>query len=153
MTVSVFLLLHIKQILLLLENSAWKMKRIWFCWATLHSWSSKGIYCRSNPCFLNHGVEKKILTGDSEKVTRTICRRVGLKVSIPCLWRKGRFRSPGQGFWKLNRQQSVFPSNQALLKAFDLATFEATKKWTLSLRDWGRVYGEICIIYEGRLPD
>nr|WP_318715863.1 hypothetical protein [uncultured Treponema sp.] len=33
----------------------------------------------------NHGVEKKILTGDSEKVTRTICRRVGLKVSIPCL--------------------------------------------------------------------
>lgn len=38
MTVSVFLLLRTKQILLLLENSVWKMKRIWFCWATLHSW-------------------------------------------------------------------------------------------------------------------
>ena len=29
----------------------------------------------------NHGVETKILTGDNEKVTRTICRQVGLKVS------------------------------------------------------------------------
>lgn len=28
----------------------------------------------------NHGVETKILTGDNEKVTRTICRQVGLKV-------------------------------------------------------------------------
>ena len=27
----------------------------------------------------NHGVETKILTGDNEKVTRTICRQVGLK--------------------------------------------------------------------------
>ena len=34
-----------------------------------------------------------------------------------------------------------------------LATFEATKKWTLPLRDWGRVYGEMYIMYEGRLPD
>lgn len=54
---------------------------------------------------------------------------------------------------KLNRQRSVFPSDQALLKALYLATFEATKKWTLPLRDWGRVYGEMCIMYEGRLPD
>ncbi|MDO4505683.1 MAG: HAD-IC family P-type ATPase [Spirochaetales bacterium] len=29
----------------------------------------------------NHGVETKILTGDNEKVTRTICRQVGLKVN------------------------------------------------------------------------
>nr|WP_318710613.1 HAD-IC family P-type ATPase [uncultured Treponema sp.] len=29
----------------------------------------------------NHGVETKILTGDNGKVTRTICRQVGLKVS------------------------------------------------------------------------
>ena len=32
---------------------------------------------------------------------------------------------------RLNRQRSVFTSSQALLKALYLATFEATKKWTI----------------------
>ena len=36
---------------------------------------------------------------------------------------------------KLNRQRSVFPSDTALLKALYLATFEATKKWTTTIRD------------------
>ena len=49
---------------------------------------------------------------------------------------------------KLNRQRSVFPSSQALY----LATFEATKKWTLPIRNRGKVYGELSIMYEGRLP-
>ena len=53
---------------------------------------------------------------------------------------------------KLNRQRSVFPSDTALLKALYLATFEATKKWTMPLRNWGQVYGELSIMYEGRLP-
>jgi transposase-like protein len=52
---------------------------------------------------------------------------------------------------RLNSQRSVFPSDTALLKALYLATFEATKKWTLPLRNWGRVYGELSIMYEGRL--
>ena len=52
---------------------------------------------------------------------------------------------------KLNRQRSVFPSDTALLKALYLATFEATKKWTTTIRDWGQVYGELSIMYEGRL--
>lgn len=54
---------------------------------------------------------------------------------------------------KLNRQRSVFPSDQALLKALYLATFEATKKWTMPIRNWGLVYGKLYIMYEGRLPD
>ena len=54
---------------------------------------------------------------------------------------------------KLNRQRSVFPSDTALLKALYLATFEATKKWTITIRDWGQVYGELSIMYEGRLPE
>ena len=54
---------------------------------------------------------------------------------------------------KLNRQRSVFPSDQALLKALYLATFEATKKWTMPIRNWGQVYGELAIMYEGRLPE
>lgn len=53
---------------------------------------------------------------------------------------------------RLNRQRSVFPSDISLLKALYLATFEATKKWSLPLRNWGKVYGELSIMYEGRLP-
>ena len=52
---------------------------------------------------------------------------------------------------RLNSQRSVFPSDTALLKALYLATFEATKKWTMPLRNWGKVYGELSIMYEGRL--
>ena len=54
---------------------------------------------------------------------------------------------------KLNRQRSVFPSDTALLKALYLATFEATKKWTATIRNWAQVYGELSIMYEGRLPE
>lgn len=54
---------------------------------------------------------------------------------------------------RLNRQRSVFPSSTALLKALYLATFEATKKWTMPLRNWGKVYGELSIMYPGRLPE
>ncbi|MDE5598888.1 MAG: IS256 family transposase, partial [Lachnospiraceae bacterium] len=54
---------------------------------------------------------------------------------------------------KLNRQRSVFPSDTALIKALYLSTFEATKKWTMPIRNWGQVYGELSIMYEGRLPD
>ena len=54
---------------------------------------------------------------------------------------------------KLNRQRSVFPSDIALLKALYLSTFEATKKWSMPIRNWGQVYGELSIMYEGRLPE
>lgn len=56
-------------------------------------------------------------------------------------------------YQKLNRQRSVFPSDTALLKALYLATFEATKKWTMPIRNWAQVYGELSIMYEGRLPE
>ena len=54
---------------------------------------------------------------------------------------------------RLNRQRSVFPSDTALLKALYLATFEATKKWTNTISNGGQVYGELSIMYEGRLPE
>ena len=52
---------------------------------------------------------------------------------------------------RLNSQRSVFPSDTALLKALYLATFEATKKWTSTLRNWGKIYGELQIMFEDRL--
>lgn len=52
---------------------------------------------------------------------------------------------------RLNRQRSVFPSDQALLKALYLITFDVTKKWTMPIRNWGKVYGELSIMYDGRI--
>ena len=60
--------------------------------------------------------------------------------------------SLNSSYRKLNRQRSVFPSSQALLKALYLATFEATKKWIQSIHKWGQTYEQMCIMYEGRLP-
>jgi Transposase and inactivated derivatives len=53
---------------------------------------------------------------------------------------------------KFNRQRSVFPNESALLKALYLSTKQVTKKWTIPLRNWGQIYGEFSIMYEGRLP-
>lgn len=53
---------------------------------------------------------------------------------------------------RINRQRSVFTSSQALLKALYLATFEATKKWTMPIRNWGKVRGELTIMYPDRMP-
>ncbi len=54
---------------------------------------------------------------------------------------------------RLNRQRSVFPSEQALLKALYLATFEVSRKWSIPIRNWGKVRGELSVMYPGRLPD
>jgi len=54
---------------------------------------------------------------------------------------------------KLNNQRSVFPSDTALLKALYPATFETTKKWTTTIRNWGQIYGELSIMCAGRLPE
>ena len=44
---------------------------------------------------------------------------------------------------KLNSQRTVYPSDKALLKALYLSTLEATKKWNQTLRNWGKVYGDL----------
>lgn len=54
---------------------------------------------------------------------------------------------------KLNRQRSVFPSDTALLKALYLSTLQATKKWSMPLRNWAKVYGEFSIMYPDRMPE
>ena len=54
---------------------------------------------------------------------------------------------------RLNNSRSVFPSETALLKALYLATFEATKKWSMPLRNWGNIRGELEIMYEDRFPE
>ena len=59
--------------------------------------------------------------------------------------------SLNSGFRRLNRGRTIFPNAMGLLKALYLATWELTKKWTMPLRNWGLVYGELSIMYEERL--
>ena len=79
-------------------------------------------------------------------VRRTTKRRTGAKCAVVR-------ESLNSTYRKLNHQRSVFPSDRALLKALYLATFEATKKWTMQIRNRGKIYGELSIMYEGRLPE
>ena len=53
----------------------------------------------------------------------------------------------------LNSQRSIFPTVASLQKALYLATWEAMKKWTMPLRNWGKVCGELSIMYESRMPE
>ena len=59
--------------------------------------------------------------------------------------------SLNSGYRRLNKQRSVFPSDTALLKSLYLATQKISKKWTMLLRDWGKVLGELEIMYPDRL--
>lgn len=61
--------------------------------------------------------------------------------------------SVNSSYRRLNRQRSVFPSSQALLKTLYLATFEIAKKWTMPIRNWGKVRGELLIMYPGRMTE
>lgn len=61
--------------------------------------------------------------------------------------------SLNSSYRRLNRQRSVFPSPQALLKALYLATFEIVKKWTVPIRNWGKIRGELAVMYPGRMPE
>ncbi len=40
-----------------------------------------------------------------------------------------------------------------LKRKLDWLLDRVTEKWTMSIRNWGQVYGELSIMYEGRLPE
>lgn len=61
--------------------------------------------------------------------------------------------SLNSSYRRLNRQRNVFPSDQALMKALYLATFEVGKKWTMPIRNWGKVRGELAIMFPDRMLD
>jgi len=44
-----------------------------------------------------------------------------------------------------------FPTDDAVLKSVYLALREATKKWTMPIRNWGVVLNQFMLIFEERL--
>jgi putative transposase len=52
---------------------------------------------------------------------------------------------------KVTKSKPVFPTDDSLLKMLYLAMVDATKKWTQSRRDWGKVYSQLEVFFSDRL--
>lgn len=52
---------------------------------------------------------------------------------------------------KYTKNKMSFPTDDSVLKSTFLAVQEATKKWTMPIRDWGTILNQFIIIFEDRL--
>ena len=52
---------------------------------------------------------------------------------------------------KYTKNKLSYPTDEAVLKSFFLAVMEATKKWTMPIRDWGMILNQFMIMFENRL--
>lgn len=52
---------------------------------------------------------------------------------------------------KYTKNKMSFPTDDAVLKSTFLAVQEATKKWTMPIRDWGTILNQFMLIFEDRL--
>ena len=52
---------------------------------------------------------------------------------------------------KVTKSKPVFPTDDSLLKMLYLAMIDATKKWTQSRRDWGKVHSQLEVFFSDRL--
>lgn len=49
---------------------------------------------------------------------------------------------------KYTKNKLSFPTDEAVIKSVYLAVREATKKWTMSIKDWGLVLNQFLIFAE-----
>jgi len=54
---------------------------------------------------------------------------------------------------KVTKNKSVFPTDDALFKMLYLVTMDITKKWTGTRHDWGKIYSQLLVFFEGRISD
>ena len=52
---------------------------------------------------------------------------------------------------KYTKNKLSFPTDDAVMKSTFLALSEATKKWTMPIRDWGMIHNQFLIIFEERI--
>lgn len=52
---------------------------------------------------------------------------------------------------KYTKNKMSFPTDEAVLKSVYLAIREATKKWTMPIRNWGVILNQFSLIFEQRL--
>ena len=54
---------------------------------------------------------------------------------------------------KETKAKTIFPTDDSLFKMLYLAMMDITKKWTGRHQDWGRIYSNLAIYFEDRMPD
>ena len=52
---------------------------------------------------------------------------------------------------KYTKTKSSFPSEDAVFKSYYLAIAEIQKKWTVPIRNWGVIWGQLSIFFEDLL--
>jgi len=52
---------------------------------------------------------------------------------------------------KVTKKRSAFPTDDAIYKVLYLALMNASKKWTMPIRDWGAALNQFAIHFEGRV--
>ncbi len=52
---------------------------------------------------------------------------------------------------KVTKTKTAYPTDEALVKIIYLATIEASKKWTMSIKDWKNCISQFAIYFEDRL--
>ena len=52
---------------------------------------------------------------------------------------------------KYTKNKLSFPTDEAVLKSTFLALNEATKKWTMPIRDWGIIHNQFLLIFDDRI--
>jgi transposase-like protein len=52
---------------------------------------------------------------------------------------------------KYTKNKMSFPTDDAVLKSVYLSIHEATKKWTMPIRNWGTILNQFMIIFENRI--
>ncbi|GHU68298.1 IS256 family transposase [Clostridia bacterium] len=52
---------------------------------------------------------------------------------------------------KFTKTRTIFPTDDAIKKAVYLSVREISRKWTVTLRNWGLIYGQLMIHFEERI--
>ena len=52
---------------------------------------------------------------------------------------------------KYTKNKLSYPTDEAVMKSVFLAVMEATKKWTMPIRDWGMILNQFMIMFENRI--
>jgi len=52
---------------------------------------------------------------------------------------------------KYTKTKPVYPSDEAVKKSVYLSVQEIAKKWSMPIKDWGIIMGQLMIFFEGRL--
>jgi putative transposase len=52
---------------------------------------------------------------------------------------------------KYTKNKLSYPTDEAVMKSVFLAVQEATKKWTMPIRDWGMILNQFMIMFENRI--